>query len=179
MSRRPTRRALLARSALTLAGVTALAGCTSDGGGEGTPASTEPPTDDATSTPAETGTTTDGGGSTADHTVVVGPGGSLVFDPAELTVDPGATVEFTWESNFHTVAVESQPDGANWSGTGTETHDSGYTHTHTFEVAGTYEYYCQPHRSSGMVGTVQVGEGGGGGGDATSSGGSGGGNDPY
>jgi plastocyanin len=155
--------------------VTALAGCTSDGGGEGTPASTGSPADDATATPAGTDTT-DGGGSSADHTVVVGPGGSLVFDPAELAVDPGATVEFTWASNFHTVTVESRPDGANWTGTGAETRDSGYTHTHTFEVAGTYEYYCQPHRSSGMVGTVVVGEGGGG--DSSSTGGSGG-NDPY
>jgi plastocyanin len=177
MSRRPTRRALLARSTLTLAGVTALAGCTSDGGGEGTPASTESPADETTATPAEADTT-DGGGSSADHTVVVGPAGSLVFDPGELTVDPGATVEFTWESNFHTVTVEARPDGANWSGTGAETHDSGYTHTHTFEVAGTYEYYCQPHRSSGMVGTVVVGEGGGGG-DSSSTGGSGGNGDSY
>jgi plastocyanin len=179
MNPEPTRRALLARSALTLAGVTALAGCTSDGGDDGTPAPTEPPTDETTATPTEAATSTDGGGSSADHTVAVGPGGSLVFDPAELTVDPGATVEFTWESNFHTVTVESQPDGANWSGTGEETHDSGYTLTHTFEVAGTYEYYCQPHRSSGMEGTVVVGDGGGGG-DATTTGGSGGRNDgPY
>ena len=173
-----TRRGVLSRGALALGGVSALAGCTSGGNGDGDDGDTPEPTPEPTAEPTATGTatSTEGGESDADHTVVVGPGGSLVFDPAELTVAPGDTVEFSWESNFHSVTVESKPSGSEWTGTGEETHDAGFTHTHTFEVTGTYDYYCNPHRSSGMVGSVTVGEGGGGGG---STGTDGGGNDPY
>ncbi|SDY18772.1 cupredoxin domain-containing protein [Halobellus clavatus] len=36
--------------------------------------------------------------------------------------------------------------------------DSGETWSHTFEVPGTYEYFCIPHEQAGMVGTVVVEE---------------------
>lgn len=32
----------------------------------------------------------------------------------------------------------------------------GETYKYTFEVTGAYEYFCIPHESSGMVGTVRV-----------------------
>jgi plastocyanin len=32
------------------------------------------------------------------------------------------------------------------------------TYDHTFEVPGTYEYFCIPHESGGMIGTVVVSE---------------------
>lgn len=35
---------------------------------------------------------------------------------------------------------------------------SGETYEHTFEVAGTYSYFCIPHEPTGMVGTVVVSE---------------------
>ncbi|MFC7226254.1 plastocyanin/azurin family copper-binding protein [Salinirubellus salinus] len=104
--------------------------------------------------------------------VIVGPGGSLVFEPAELYVKPGTTVNFVWESDLHNIVVESQPEGANWEGTeggAADTYDTGHEYSFTFETTGTYEYYCAPHRSSGMVGTVIVNESGeapGGGGGA-------------
>jgi len=117
----------------------------------------------------ETTTTGDGGGPT--ETVVVGPEGNLVFRPGTdeaLQITPGTTVEFVWESDNHNVVVESQPDDADWQGTPgapDETYDTGYTYTHTFDVLGSYEYVCEPHRQAGMVGTVEVaadagGEGG-------------------
>ncbi|MFC7226239.1 plastocyanin/azurin family copper-binding protein [Salinirubellus salinus] len=162
-----SRRRFLSRRAIALAGVMALAGCTSGGNGNGGGDDGPTPSDEPTAT------ATDSGGSNADHTVVVGPAGSLVFDPAELAVAPGDTVQFSWESNFHTVTVESAPSASDWTGTGEETQDAGYTHTHTFEVTGTYDYYCNPHRGSGMVGSITVGDADGGSGD------SGGGDDPY
>lgn len=100
---------------------------------------------------------TDGGG-TADETIRVGPGGDLVFDPAETSVDVGATVEWVWDSDTHTVTPERIPDGSDWEGTGTTTHDAGYSHSHTFETEGQYDYYCEPHRSAGRVGTLLVGD---------------------
>ncbi|WP_276257866.1 plastocyanin/azurin family copper-binding protein [Haloglomus litoreum] len=144
MTDRTTRRRLLTLGGTALA--TAVAGCTGDGGDGGGDGGASP-TDQTAEEP--------------DQEIIVGPGGSLKFDPAEVTVSPGDTVQWTWDSDFHTVTVDSQPEGENWSGTGEETHDTGYTHVHTFSTAGTYEYYCQPHRGQGMVGTVTVGSGGG------------------
>jgi plastocyanin len=169
MTRQPRRRFL--GGAFGLFGLGSLAGCTSDGGDSGDSGGDGGATDSPTSAPTDspTGTATPGDTS-PDHTVVVGPGGSLVFDPAELVVAPGDTVAFSWESDFHSVTVDTQPSGADWSGTGETTHDAGFTHTHTFDVAGTYDYYCRPHRSAGMTGTVQVGEGDGGGGSTTTGG---------
>ncbi|WP_266076826.1 plastocyanin/azurin family copper-binding protein [Haladaptatus caseinilyticus] len=120
------------------------------------------------------GTTTSGGGNESSgggggggtETVKVGPGGELVFEPAELQISPGTTVKFVWESNTHNVVPESQPDGAGWEGSGSEseTFDSGHTYEHTFDTEGSYEYFCAPHKSAGMTGSITVGSSGGGGG---------------
>jgi plastocyanin len=92
---------------------------------------------------------------TADETVTVAPSGTHTFSPSSLTVNPGETVAFEWESGGHTVTVDSQPDDAAWSGVDS-TRSAGYTHTHTFEVAGTYEYACSVHPD--MRGTITVEE---------------------
>jgi plastocyanin len=64
-----------------------------------------------------------------------------------------------WESRGHNVKPADVPAESDWTGTegdrGT-TYPSGHVYTHTFEVAGTYDYVCVPHRTSGMVGTVVV-----------------------
>jgi hypothetical protein len=64
-------------------------------------------------------------------------------------------VTFTWESDNHNIVVDSQPDDAGWEGHET-IENTGFSYEHTFETLGTYEYYCQPHQSAGMVGTVEV-----------------------
>ncbi|WP_049893557.1 plastocyanin/azurin family copper-binding protein [Halogranum rubrum] len=110
-----------------------------------------------------------GGGGGGTQTVAVGPGNSLVFEPAELAIAPGTTVEFVWESDGHNVVPESVPEGASWEGTGPESElfDTGHTYTHTFSTLGDYEYVCSPHATAGMVGTITVTEnpGSGGGGE--------------
>jgi plastocyanin len=91
-------------------------------------------------------------------TVAVGPGGALVYEPgtdAPLEVLPGTTVEFVWESDNHNIVVEAQPEAANWEGH-EPLENTGFTYEHTFETLGTYEYYCEPHRSAGMVATIEV-----------------------
>jgi len=106
----------------------------------------------------ETGTSS-GGGRGPTEEVIVGPGGSLVFEPADLTITPGTTVNFVWDSNTHNIVVENQPEGANWSGTeggANTTYDTGHEYSHTFETLGTYDYFCQPHKSAGMVASVEV-----------------------
>ncbi|MCT9096562.1 plastocyanin/azurin family copper-binding protein [Haloarchaeobius sp. HME9146] len=106
----------------------------------------------------------DGGGGTATMepgTVAVGPDGNFVFVPEEITVSTGDTITWEWGSDNHNIVVESQPDEADWPGTEggeTKVYDDGYTYEYTFEVPGTYEYYCSPHRNVGMVGTVVVEE---------------------
>jgi len=111
--------------------------------------------------PSTLGQSDDGGDSDddnpdADKTVTVAPDGNHEFSPADLTVEPGTTVAFEWDSGGHTVTVDSQPDDANWSGVDS-TQSEGHTLTHTFDVEGTYDYYCQPHQSQ-MQGTITVGD---------------------
>jgi plastocyanin len=94
------------------------------------------------------------------QTVQVGPGGDLIFDPDSLTITPGTTLEWVWDSNNHNIFVENQPSSGNWDGTPggqNKLYNTGYTYSHTFNTNGEYEYYCVPHRSAGMTGTVTVG----------------------
>lgn len=102
----------------------------------------------------------------------------LVFDPEELTVSVGDTV--TWEnvgSIGHSVTAyeEDIPEGAEYFASGGfDSEDAardaysagdpdsgdiagGETYEHTFETAGTYDYFCIPHEST-MQGTIVVEE---------------------
>ncbi len=107
----------------------------------------------------------------------------LVFDPDDTTVAPGTTV--VWEnvgSIGHSVtAYEDEiPDEAEFFASGgfdgeQAARDAypegevagGETYEHTFEVEGTYGYFCIPHETAGMVAelTVSADADGGGGGD--------------
>jgi plastocyanin len=95
--------------------------------------------------------------------VIVGPGGELVYEPAELFITPGTTVNFAWESDNHNIVVDSQPEGAGWEGTeggAGDLYNEGHEYSYTFETMGTHEYYCAPHLTSGMVGAITVNESG-------------------
>lgn len=75
------------------------------------------------------------------------------FDPDQLTIEPGTTVEFVWVgSNQHNIVVESQPEGSDWEGHPDLTADG--EHAHTFEILGEYEINCTPH--PGMDGIIEV-----------------------
>jgi len=107
---------------------------------------------------------------------------SLVFDPDDATIAPGTTV--VWEnvgSIGHSVtAYEDEiPDEAEFFASGgfdgeQAARDAypegevagGETYQHTFEVEGTYGYFCIPHETAGMVAELTVSaDAGGGGGD--------------
>ena len=103
---------------------------------------------------AGTATAQEGG----SEEVIGGPGGDLVFSPGTdeaLQITPGTTVEFVWASDNHNSVVDSQPDDAGWEGH-EEIENTDFTYEHTFETLGTYEYYCAPHETAGMVGTIEV-----------------------
>ena len=103
-----------------------------------------------------------GGGGGGTKTVEVGPGGNYTFVPGTnqpLYAAPGTTVEFVWKSDNHNVVVESQPEGASWSGH-EPIENTGFSFSHTFETLGTYEYFCQPHQALGMTGTIIINEAG-------------------
>ena len=90
--------------------------------------------------------------------VDVGPGGQHIFQPATVSIQPGDTVRWTWRTSGHTVTSgdingsSGIPNGIFASGLQSQ----NYVYSYTFSNAGTYDYYCGPHYSMGMVGTVNV-----------------------
>ncbi|WP_336022064.1 plastocyanin/azurin family copper-binding protein [Halobellus salinisoli] len=164
MKRRDFLRAASVPAAATTASATAGLGAAQETETEGGTA-----TGTATGTGTGTGTESGSGGGAGTEEVLVGPDASLVFTPGTdepLQIAPGTTVEFVWESDNHNIVVDSQPEDANWEGHET-LENTGFTYEYTFETLGTYEYYCEPHRVSGMEATIEVVEnpnaGGGGG----------------
>jgi plastocyanin len=110
----------------------------------------------------------------------------LVFDPDAITVAPGDTV--VWENvgaiGHSVTAYEDEiPDEAAYFASGgfdaeqaardayapgdPDSGDvaGGESFEHTFEVEGSYGYFCVPHEAVGMVASVEVAPGGGDGGD--------------
>ena len=98
--------------------------------------------------------------------------GDLTFEPKTATIETGETVKWTNESDIeHTVtAYEDEiPDEATYFASGGFESERaarnrvtegliapGEDYEHTFDQPGTYGYFCIPHESSGMVGTVRV-----------------------
>jgi len=89
-------------------------------------------------------------------TVSVGAGtNGLAFSPTAILVEPGTAVTWEWTGNggAHNVVNEAEKFNS-----GELVGEAGHTFEHTFEGEGTYEYYCNPHKLSGMKGLVAVGE---------------------
>lgn len=74
------------------------------------------------------------------------------FDPATITVEPGTTV--TWIQSGNNTHTTTSYDGL-WD-SGMIEGGSGGTFSFTFEEPGTYDYFCIPHESLGMIGSVTV-----------------------
>lgn len=141
---------LKAGGIVATAGLAGLAGCTGNGGdGDG-----ETPTD----------------GDAPTTVSMVTDGTTYYFDPIGLLVDAGDTITFEIDSGAHSATAYSAgngpatvtriPDGADAWDSGTLS-EQGATFDHTFETAGTYDYFCTPHKSLGMVGRIVVDEPGG------------------
>lgn len=120
---------------------------------------TETEADDLTETEGGTPTETDGGMAVS---VAMVTDDDSYFDPIGLAVEPGTTVEWINESGDHSsTAYEDRiPEAADPWDSGVLT-DDGATYSHTFDEAGTYDYFCTPHQAEGMVARIVVGEPGG------------------
>lgn len=101
---------------------------------------------------------------TAEVSMVTKDGG-YHFEPHIVRVNVGGTVTWTLESGSHSTAAyhpdndqpQLVPDGAAGWSSGTLS-EAGATFEHTFETEGVYHYYCSPHESLGMLGSVIVGQ---------------------
>jgi len=111
---------------------------------------------------SETSTSMSGG---AGDVKVVKMTNGLRFEPAELTIQVGDTVEWRNVSNIpHTATADpsmaADPDNVDLP-PGAESFDSklmrgGRTYRRTFDTPGEYRYVCVPHERSGMLGRIVV-----------------------
>ncbi|WP_435345782.1 plastocyanin/azurin family copper-binding protein [Haloarchaeobius sp. HRN-SO-5] len=95
----------------------------------------------------------------AQETPVVEMGNNY-FDPIGLHIEPGTTVRFELAAGAHSATAYENRIPSDASAFDSGTISSG-SFEYTFEEPGTYDYYCIPHKSIGMVGRIVVGSLGG------------------
>jgi plastocyanin len=145
------------------AGVVGLSGCLNDGGeGNGE-------TDDGEGEETGEGDGDGDGDEGVPDTVEVtaGPEGAWRFEPEEVEVAVGGTVEWYFASAGHNVTSDPEahnkcenPEGAepfkSYEGDShMSINEEDSTFSHTFETPGEYTYVCVPHATQ-MVGYVTV-----------------------
>lgn len=116
-----------------------LAGCSSSSGTETNNNNDDPPNNGG------------GGGASGQEVEMVGQS----FSPGTIEVEVGTTVRWVNSSSLvHTVTSGSngQSDGTFDSGNVAPGEEFSYT----FSEVGEFDYFCVPHYSGGMVGTVTV-----------------------
>ncbi len=79
--------------------------------------------------------------------------GMLAFEPSTININSGDSIKF--------INNKLAPHNAVFEGHDELSHSDlafapGESWTETFNAAGTYEFYCEPHRGAGMVGKVVV-----------------------
>jgi plastocyanin len=93
----------------------------------------------------------------ADATIqVLGPSGGNLFNPADVTIQVGQTVEWVWPTGA--IGHNVTPDDEEPTTSGPVANGPN-TYSFTFNTAGTYNYYCVAHGGpggAGMSGTVTV-----------------------
>ena len=90
--------------------------------------------------------------------VTMGEDGELIYSPEDISVSVGDTVVWDNKSGSHNVVFGTVPDGVDAEAISRTTlaTEPGPAHSVTFEVPGTYKYYCSPHKGQGMFGTITV-----------------------
>eukprot|EP00746_Dinoflagellata_sp_MGD_P156351 gnl/MRDRNA2_/MRDRNA2_85783_c0_seq2.p1 gnl/MRDRNA2_/MRDRNA2_85783_c0~~gnl/MRDRNA2_/MRDRNA2_85783_c0_seq2.p1 ORF type:complete len:182 (+),score=29.16 gnl/MRDRNA2_/MRDRNA2_85783_c0_seq2:83-628(+) len=87
--------------------------------------------------------------------------GGLVFVPDSVTIKSGETVQWSNNAGFpHNIVFDEDnvPDGVSAESLSREDYLNapGETYELKFDKAGTYAYYCEPHRGAGMQGKIIV-----------------------
>ena len=119
-----------------------------------TPAPGTESTPDAGAT-ADPSDAPDAATSSATHTVKVG---DFAYEPAKLKIAVGDTVRWVWTDGTHTV-TEGTNCTAKAGGFNSARHTAAFTYEHTFDAAGTFDYFCDYREHCtmmGQVGSVEV-----------------------
>jgi plastocyanin len=101
---------------------------------------------------------------------MVTEGSDYYFDPIGLSVEPGTTITWVNEAGAHSATAYAEgtggasvtripPDAEPWNSDTLSA--EGATFEHSFEIQATYDYFCIPHKTLGMVGRLVVGDPGG------------------
>ena len=140
------------------AGVAGVTGCLDNGNGNETDGNTTNGTD---------GNETSDEGPQDYVEITAGPQGRWAFEPEEVEVTVGGTVEWYFASAGHNVTSHpdahnkcENPEGAepfkSYEGDNhLSINDVDSTYSHTFETPGEYTYVCVPHATR-MVGHITV-----------------------
>ena len=91
--------------------------------------------------------------------VLLGANNKLIFSPSTVTVQAGETVTWTrGDSGPHDVVFDTGPEGVDLDALSHRAYikKKGEAVSSTFTTPGTYSYYCAPHKSIGMKGTIIV-----------------------
>ena len=86
------------------------------------------------------------------HTITV-DGTNLRFYPDSLTINEGDSVRFLWGGELlpHNSVEENGVFDS-----GEPEREVDYLYNFDFDQAGTYDFFCEPHQSVGMDGTITV-----------------------
>jgi plastocyanin len=103
-------------------------------------------------TPSASLPVVDSGGAALVY-VGVGDGGAS-FMPPRITIDAGATVEWYWVTDDHSVTSGATCSSDN--AFGTRIQNTGSSFSHPFIDSGTYNYFCIEHCAMGMTGSIIV-----------------------
>jgi plastocyanin len=79
----------------------------------------------------------------------------MQFVPANITIDAGATVEWYWLMDDHSVTSGDGTTCTPDNGFDTGIQSAGFSFSHRFIDSGTYNYYCTEHCPV-MIGSVTV-----------------------
>jgi len=80
---------------------------------------------------------------------------SFVFTPNVLTIDEGDTVVWTNVGGTHNVNGTQSEFPSNPESFGNDL-GAGWVYSFVFNLAGEYDYRCDPHWTAGMTGTITV-----------------------
>jgi plastocyanin len=85
-----------------------------------------------------------------------GEGGNPAFTPKDVQINVGDTVKWIAASGTHTVTSGTGSNDPSVGDLFDQQLAAGQTFSHVFSAAGLISYFCRPHETMGMKGTVTV-----------------------